>query len=602
MARRNGGRAVRGSGVEDSPYGKTEIDDFADKREKVLLEQSSLGGRGGDAYDDEDGLNVDDEEEEVMGISDDESGSDEEEEELDGAAAYRKVFGRKLDTGVEDGGDEEEAGGMLENDTAWGSTKGEYYGADEIEDDEAAKEIEKEALRQQKKHLQDLNMEDYLDDEVEEEWAKSAKEFDMGEFRDTTKQSDQNVTISDIKNMSDEAKINYLKTMFPEFLPLSKELSQLSPVLEMLKSQDDTEFVKIKVMALSSYLATISSYFSILLLELNNNDESVTMKDHPVMESILTSKEVWRQASELPSDFDAEDDQDSDVNTEAAGAEDVDVGSDEEQKLNDQDDSDEGSDEEEEEEDEEEEDVDLDDFEEYVAQSRISKNKANKSKNDEDIDDFIETEMTEVDAHEKKQRKKTLRFYTSKIDQQAGKKADKFKGDDDIPYKERLFERQQRLLEEARRRGMHDKHGADLDNNDADSDDERVSKSINKSSEEDYYAQVQKNKADKKSHRAQTHKDAVKAAREGKLAELAEELGDGGKRAINYQILKNKGLTPKRKKDNRNSRVKKRKKYEKAQKKLKSVRAVYSGGQSGAYEGEKTGIKKNLTRSVKFRN
>ena len=59
-------------------------------------------------------------------------------------------------------------------------------------------------------------------------------------------------------------------------------------------------------------------------------------------------------------------------------------------------------------------------------------------------------------------------------------------------------------------------------------------------------------------------------------------------------------VTPHRKKEYRNSRVKKRKQYEKAQKKLKSVRQVYDANNRGPYEGEKTGIKKGLSRSVKL--
>ena len=43
-------------------------------------------------------------------------------------------------------------------------------------------------------------------------------------------------------------------------------------------------------------------------------------------------------------------------------------------------------------------------------------------------------------------------------------------------YKERLFERQQRLLDEARKRGMHDNNGADLDDKDYGSEDEAVSR------------------------------------------------------------------------------------------------------------------------------
>lgn len=589
------------SNGSDTPYGLSEVDDFAAKKEQVLLDNSSMRNRA----------NVDDyseEEEEVMGISDESSGEEEEEEEeeLDGEKAYRQVFGRKLDVGQP--GEEDDESAMLDNDNAWGSTKNEYYGADEIEDDEDAKEIEKEALRQQKKHLQELNMEDYLDDELDEEWSKDAKQFDIAEFQSSTKQTDTSVSIKDLKTMDPEAKSEYLKTMLPEYMPLCKELSELSAVLDSLKAQTETESAKLKTLALSSYLATISSYFGILFHELQTNEEFTSMRDHPVMETILTSKEVWRQASELPdtdpvpaseqlqhsdvSDVDAEDIEELDQDM----LNDIPVGDDSESEgelLQDEDAEEQDNDD----------DADLDDFEEYVVQSRIAKdNDKSKKTSEEAADDFLEAEMNEVDAQEKKARRRTLRFYTSKIDQQSNKKLDKLGGDDDIPYKERLFERQQRLLEEARKRGLHDKNGADLDDNEYNSQDEKAAEDINNESTINYYKQIQKERQQRKDDRHNAHKTAVIAAREGKLAEAIESVGEDGKRAINFQILKNKGLTPKRKKDNRNARVKKRKKYEQAKKKLKSVRAVYSGGQSGAYEGEKTGIKKNLIRSVKFKN
>ena len=589
------------SNGSDTPYGLSEVDDFAAKKEQVLLDNSSMRNRA----------NADDyseEEEEVMGISDESSGEEEEEEEeeLDGEKAYRQVFGRKLDVGQP--GEEDDESAMLDNDNAWGSTKNEYYGADEIEDDEDAKEIEKEALRQQKKHLQELTLEDYLDDELDEEWSKDAKQFDIAEFQSSTKQTDTSVSIKDLKTMDPEAKSEYLKTMLPEYMPLCKELSELSSVLDSLKAQTETESAKLKTLALSSYLATISSYFGILFHELQTNEEFTSMRDHPVMETILTSKEVWRQASELPdtdpvpaseqlqhsdvSDVDAEDIEELDQDM----LNDIPVGDDSESEgelLQDEDAEEQDNDD----------DADLDDFEEYVVQSRIAKdNDKSKKTSEEAADDFLEAEMNEVDAQEKKARRRTLRFYTSKIDQQSNKKLDKLGGDDDIPYKERLFERQQRLLEEARKRGLHDKNGADLDDNEYNSQDEKAAEDINNESTINYYKQIQKERQQRKDDRHNAHKTAVIAAREGKLAEAIESVGEDGKRAINFQILKNKGLTPKRKKDNRNARVKKRKKYEQAKKKLKSVRAVYSGGQSGAYEGEKTGIKKNLIRSVKFKN
>jgi U3 small nucleolar RNA-associated protein 3 len=57
----------------------------------------------------------------------------------------------------------------------------------------------------------------------------------------------------------------------------------------------------------------------------------------------------------------------------------------------------------------------------------------------------------------------------------------------------------------------------------------------------------------------------------------------------------------KRKKEVRNSRVKKRMKYAEKQKKLKSMKSTYSGGEGkGGYKGEQTGIKPGLIKSVKL--
>jgi U3 small nucleolar RNA-associated protein 3 len=47
--------------------------------------------------------------------------------------------------------------------------------------------------------------------------------------------------------------------------------------------------------------------------------------------------------------------------------------------------------------------------------------------------------------------------------------------------------------------------------------------------------------------------------------------------------------------------VKKRMKFEEKQKKLKSIKAVYKGGEGrGGYQGEMSGIKTDLVKSVKL--
>ncbi len=72
------------------------------------------------------------------------------------------------------------------------------------------------------------------------------------------------------------------------------------------------------------------------------------------------------------------------------------------------------------------------------------------------------------------------------------------------------------------------------------------------------------------------------------------------KRAINYQISKNKGLTPKRNKMYRNPRVKYRIKAHSASVKYKSI-VPKVRSQDAKYSGEATGIRTGVVRSAKFK-
>ncbi|XP_015430257.1 PREDICTED: something about silencing protein 10 [Dufourea novaeangliae] len=73
-----------------------------------------------------------------------------------------------------------------------------------------------------------------------------------------------------------------------------------------------------------------------------------------------------------------------------------------------------------------------------------------------------------------------------------------------------------------------------------------------------------------------------------------------GKRAITYQIAKNKGLTPHRKKEQRNPRVKHRNKYRKAKIRRKgAVREVRK--EITRYAGEISGIKASVMKSTKLK-
>ncbi|KAL3265910.1 hypothetical protein HHI36_010100 [Cryptolaemus montrouzieri] len=73
------------------------------------------------------------------------------------------------------------------------------------------------------------------------------------------------------------------------------------------------------------------------------------------------------------------------------------------------------------------------------------------------------------------------------------------------------------------------------------------------------------------------------------------------KRGITYQIAKNKGLTPHRKKEQRNPRVKHRNKFRKAKVRRKgAVREVRN--ELRRYGGEISGIKATVTKSIKLKS
>lgn len=226
---------------------------------------------------------------------------------------------------------------------------------------------------------------------------------------------------------------------------------------------------------------------------------------------------------------------------------------------------------------------------------------------DEDNSDFgEETHLSTRAAAEKAQKKKSLRFYTSQIAQKSNRRADAGRdagGDMDVPYKERLKDRQARLNAEAEKRGKKlDEYGRGADlGGDSDEEDAPAAKEV-RGEDDDYYDMVAQTSKQRKLEKEAKY-DAIKEAKaKNAIVRVVEgEVDDDGKRAIGYVIEKNKGLAPKRKKDVRNPRVKKRKKYEEKKKKLSSMKAVYKGGEErGGYSGEKTGIKTGLVKSIKL--
>ena len=247
--------------------------------------------------------------------------------------------------------------------------------------------------------------------------------------------------------------------------------------------------------------------------------------------------------------------------------------------------------------------------EEEVARIAAEGQIALPSGQDDDSDLGEEAPLTAAEAAEKAKRKKSLRFYTSQIAQKANKRGAAGRdagGDEDVPHRERLRDRQARLNAEAEKRGRKpggDGENADLDGN-SDDEDAAQARHIRETADDDvngYYDMVASKTQRKKSDKAAYAEAQKQAALLGGEVVQAETVGEDGKRKISYLIAKNKGLTPHRKKENRNSRVKKRKKYDDKKKKLASMKPVYKGGEGrGGYGGELTGIKKGLVKSTKL--
>ena len=176
-------------------------------------------------------------------------------------------------------------------------------------------------------------------------------------------------------------------------------------------------------------------------------------------------------------------------------------------------------------------------------------------------------------------------------------------GDDDLPYRERLKDRQARLIEQAERRGKKAKSKEEQLGGESDEDDRAMAKVVrgDGSEEDDYYDMVAARAKKRKTDKADRAEAYATAEQEGGRVVEMEQIGAGGKRKISYAIEKNKGLTPFRKKEVRNPRVKKRKRFEDKKKKLGSIKQVWKGGEGkGGYGGEMTGIKSNLVRSRKL--
>jgi U3 small nucleolar RNA-associated protein 3 len=547
-------------------------------------------------------------------------------------------------------GDHEDSDGSIDPDEeneeelgGWGESKEDYYGADEIETEQAALEEEAEAKRLQQKQLQGMSEADFGFDEAQ--WADEAALDDDMESGVVTEVLPQMELTED---MSPEERTKLLKNRHPEFEPIVKEFQTLQALYGQSQSTARTakEILGLRIaldtkqgreslkshaaivrhQALSAYLGTMAMYFAVLTSTANAEGTALTkspleMRDHPVMESLVQSRQLWTRIKDLPVPDPAEElaaitklsmaveaakpaiVQPAPSKSALKKAAKAKIPLREREAMAAQSEA------------EARRAARLGRLEEELAslsnitskpRTTLMSKPARMIINESDSDFGDETELTAHELAEKAKKKKSLKFYTAQIAQKANKRGAAGKdagGDADIPYRERLKDRQARLNAEAEKRGKKVKQPGDDLGGESDEEDRKQARAIREEPDEgdEYLDLVTSRSAAKKSSKKEAAEAYAKAAKEGGVVHEVEVVGADGKRKISYQIEKNKGLTPHRKKDVRNPRVKKRKAYDEKKKKLGSIKQVWKGGEGkGGYKGELTGIKTGLVRGVKL--
>ncbi|KAL5113947.1 something about silencing protein 10 [Pleosporales sp. CAS-2024a] len=608
-------------------------DEFHMNRDKVLLDEGPAAKKLRKWQEEDKFLQPSDEE--VLAYHDDDDDFEEDEAQSDDLDPDQRQA-------QED--DDEHVG-------AWGTSKKDYYNADAIETEQDALDEEAEARRIQKKQLQAMTEADFGFDG--DEWLGQDDEKDAQSGAVVTEVLPR-LQITD--TMSEEERLTIMRTRYPEFEHISREYLRLQPLHDELaaaanaaqrlidsraakSTSNDAELpptplAVTKYRACAAYLAAMAMYFAVLGSTAKDDGSSVIALDptelheHPVMESLLQCQKIWAKVESLPVadplvELANEDDQimldeaslladeiEAVVSTQtkkpkkskAQRAAEIAQAEAEARRAAKLAKTEQGL-------------ASLATLADKAALKKAAKKKSTAGQkinllNAEDSDFGEETSLTAHELAEKAKKKKSLRFYTSQITQKASKRdaAGKgYGGDADIPHRERLKDRQARLQAEAEKRGQHKDAGPGValgEGGDSSGDESPPPRNEDYEDEEGYYDMIAARSNAKKQDRSERAAAYAEAAKQNATVIEKEVIGDDGRRMISYQIAKNKGLTPHRKKSVRNPRVKKKEKYKEKQKKLKSMMAVFDSAKKQAgganYGGELTGIKKGLVRSRKL--
>ena len=625
----------------------SEVDDFYLQRDKVFLDHIGNGEISRTRRGTDEGRES--EVEEVYGLDDEDENENEDDledyassEGEEGDSNQRVVEVQRLAMLSDD--DQEGEGENDEDDiTGWGTSKSAYYGGNEeqVTTEQDALDEEAEARRIQKKQLTGMVVEDFmlgLDD-----WATStstSRKTIATIIRTATARTTTETLPTKIPtNLSPKECLALLHTRNPEFESLAAEFLELQRVYPGIYSQaeEGNKVAGIRYTVLGMYLGVLAMYFALLTREGGGQG----VKEHGVMTELVRYRNLWGRVKGLQDEEQVVMNGvnvDVDMVNGVAGASTPkeEVSSVESRKekqasqvvltnpntrkrvkldlnahpiLNNPTPSSLTMNNSSIEQIQKKPHLAITDFSDLSAliptstsaatsaNPRPTKSVKSVRSTNISISDFTEPRhLSTVDQSDKSRRKASLRFHAAQLLSKSALRATaslRASGDIDLPRKDPHPDRTSKAVE--RERNL----GDDLDDLDNPTVEEATTKAVNAIDKDlEYYAAL-----------AATSRKARRTAKavSDEFANFAEDMEHGkegeadGKRAISYQIEKNKGLTPHRKKDVRNPRVKKRKAYEKAKKKLRTVKRVYEGGLKGAYGGEATGIKKNVVRSRKLR-
>eukprot|EP00252_Welwitschia_mirabilis_P007801 TRINITY_DN1950_c0_g1_i1.p1 TRINITY_DN1950_c0_g1~~TRINITY_DN1950_c0_g1_i1.p1 ORF type:complete len:754 (+),score=227.87 TRINITY_DN1950_c0_g1_i1:296-2263(+) len=216
-------------------------------------------------------------------------------------------------------------------------------------------------------------------------------------------------------------------------------------------------------------------------------------------------------------------------------------------------------------------------------QSKKKHKKAQALESAEDFDDNVAEIAAGGGVHENARGPHQAKKISQLVAEagRAIKRPKLFSGDDDLPEREDIGERRRKY--ESLRSFNADSLNGEMEGN----------MEISDESEDEFYKEVKQKRTATLSAKSEKH------ARKRSIPQPEEKVE--GKRQITYQMEKNKGLTPHRKKKTKNPRKKYKLKHEKAVTRRKGqIREVKLP--QGPYGGETTGIRTAISRSIRFKN